>query len=174
MGRDSDVQYIPAHDPRFWGWDLNGNRQPLVNLIDTLNVQSIEPVDWNSRQIYHVIGTLQDVVNVELWLNPEKSYRPERFMFSTPGEKVTRVTKDFNFQEVAPDLWFPESAHAVTTIINTETGTETDIHPQSMYLTNVRINEHIPSHRFALDPPPGATVFDGRSRETFKVPEDNN
>ena len=172
MERDSDVQYNPSHDPRFWGWDLNGNRKPLVNLIDTLNVQNIEPVDWDGRQTYYITGTLQDTVNVELWLNPGKSYRPERSMFSVPGEKTrTRVTKDFSFQEVAPDLWFPESAHAVTTIIDTETGAETDIHTESIRLTNMRINEHIPSHRFALDAPPGATVFDGRSRETFKVPD---
>ena len=174
MGRESEVQYTPSHDPRFWGWDLSANQEPLVHFIETLNIQNIEYVEWNGSQTYHVTGTYQETIDVDLWLNPEKSYRPERFMFTIPGEEMTRVTKDFNFQEVVPDLWFPESAEKVTTVVNAATGAETDIYIQSVHFTNVQINEQIPSHRFALDPPPGTTVFDGRTRETFTVPENGN
>ena len=108
-------------------------------------------------------------------MNPEKSYRPERFVYSLQGKGVAqvRVTKDFNFQEVAPDLWFPESAQSVTTIINTETGEETNIETATMTFTDVRVNEHIPSFRFSIDPPSGTTVFDMRSRETYTVGGDD-
>lgn len=41
-------------------------------------------------------------------------------------------------------------------------------HPGVM---TMRINEPIPLSRFSIDPPTGSTVFDMRSRETYK--EDN-
>ena len=34
-------------------------------------------------------------VTIELWLNPEKNYRPERYMFSNA---MFTATKDFNFK----------------------------------------------------------------------------
>lgn len=173
LTRGSDVRSNPAHDPRFWGWNLSGDEQ-LVELIDTLNVEQIQSVNWDSEQVYHIQGTVQDAIDVELWLNPQKSYRPERFMFSTKGaEQKHQVIKDFDFIEVAPDLWFPQSAQAVTSLVNFETGTETQLDTTTMHLTNIRINESISSSRFSLEPPQGGTVFDTRTRESFKVePED--
>ena len=174
LTRGGDNRYNTSHDPRFWGWNLSGE-QPLTDLIDSLDIKNIQTVDWNGDQVYHVTGSMPDaMMNVDLWFNPEKSYRPERFVYSlqSDGASQVRVTKDFNFQEVAPDLWFPDSAQSVTTIINTETGEATNIETATMTLTDVRINEHIPSSRFSIDPPSGTTVLDMRSRETYTVGDD--
>ena len=176
LTRRNNMAHNMFHDPRFWGWNLSGEK-PLVDLVDGLNVENIQPVDWNGSQVYHVKGSIPDaMMDVDLWLNPEKSYRPERFMYATQSESATkiRVTKDFNFQEVAPDLWFPDSGQSVTAVINTETGEETNIETATMTLTDVRVNEHIPSSRFSIDPPVGTKVFDMRSRETYTVGEEEN
>ena len=175
LTRRNKMGHNPSHDPRFWGWNLSGET-PLVDLIDSLDIKNIQLVEWNGSQVYHIKGsTTNATTDVDLWLNPEKSYRPERFVYSLQGKGVAqvRVTKDFNFQEVAPDLWFPESAQSVTTIINTETGEETNIETATMTFTDVRVNEHIPSSRFSIDPPSGTTVFDMRSRETYTVGGDD-
>lgn len=171
---NSGYKYITFYDPRFWGWDLSG-RGSLSSLLDRLNVQNIQPVDWNGSEVYHVTGTRGHATH-ELWLNPEKSYRPERFMISGSdvGEWDLRVTKDFNFQEVAPDLWFPESAQAFVTIINMTTGVETDIKTDRITFSNIRINEHIPSSRFSVGRPVGSVVHDERTGESFTVGEEEN
>lgn len=170
LTRGNNMRYNKSHDPRFWGWNLSGD-EPLVGLIDSLDIQDIQQVDWNGSQVYHVKGFMQEgMVDVDLWLNPEKSYRPDRFVYSIQNEGGTQVqvTKDFNFQEVAPDLWFPESAQSVTTVINDDTGEAISIETATMSLSDVRINEHIPLSRFSIDPPDGTTVFDMRNGESFK------
>lgn len=174
LTRRSDLlAYNKTHDPRFWGWNLSGD-EPLTALIDRIEIENFQQVDWNGSQAYYIRGSVQDAIDVDLWLNPEKSYRPERFMYSlqSEGTSQVRVTKDFNFQEVAPDLWFPESAQSVTTVINTETGEAINIETATMTLTDVRVNEHIPPSRFSIDPPSGTTIHDMRSRETYTVGED--
>ena len=176
LTRGNNVVYNKSHDPRFWGWNLSGD-EPLTAFIDSIDIENIQPVEWNGSQVYHVKGSMPDaMMDVDLWLNPEKSYRPERFMFTNQNEGPAkiRITKDFNFQEVAPDLWFPDSAQSVTAVINTETGEETNIETATMTLTDARVNEHIPSSRFSIDPPSGTTVFDMRSRETYTVGGDEN
>ena len=176
LTRRNKMVFDPSHDPRFWGWNLSGD-QPFADLIDNLDIKNIQPVEWNGSKVYHINGSSSDGdTDLNLWLNPEKSYRPERFVYSikSGGTSQVRVTKDFNFQEVAPDLWFPESAQSITTIINTETGEATNIDTTTMTLTDVRVNEHIPSSRFSIDPPSGTTVFDMRSRETYTVGGDEN
>ena len=104
-------------------------RESFTNFIDRIDVQNIQTVEWNGSEVYHVRGTLQDSVDIELWVNPEKSYRPERFAFSTPSGVGLRIqsVKDYNFQEVAPDLWFPETANDVVSIIDEKSGTATNI-----------------------------------------------
>ena len=174
LTRGNDKVYNESYDPRFWGWNLSGE-VPLVNFINSLDIQNIQQVDWNGSQVYHVKGLMQEeTVKVDLWLNPEKSFRPDRFVYSIQYEGVSqvRVVKDFSFQEVAPDLWFPVSAQAVTTVINTVTGVETNIENVTMSHSNIRINEHIPMSRFSIDPPVGATVFDMRTSEKSIVKED--
>ncbi len=169
LTRGSDIRYNTAYDPRFWGWNLSDG-SPFAELIDAINVEQIQSVNWDNASVYHIKGTVQEAVEVELWLNPQKSYRPERFMFSTEGpEQRHQVIKDFDFMEVAPDLWFPQSALSVTSLVNLETGAETSLETTTMHLTNVRINEPISARRFALEPPPGATIFDTRTHESFKV-----
>ena len=170
--RKSDVSYNAFHDPRWWGWNMSG-QGTFTDLFDSLDVKNIQSVEMNDIELYHVTGTLHGASTFETWINPEKNYRPERFVFSSPsaGEWQLRIIRDFNFQEVAPDLWFPESGQSTTTIIDAA-GQETVIQIQTMRFSNVRINEHMPSSRFNLDPPPGTTVYDHRSRESFKVPKE--
>jgi len=169
LTRGNDMRYNAAHDPRFWGWNLSEG-EPLAALIDAINVEQIQSVEWDNESVYYIKGTVREAMDVELWLNPQKSYRPERFTFATKGgEQIYQVIKDFDFIEVAPDLWFPQSAQAVTTLVNPETGAETQLNTTTMHLTNVRINEPISPSRFALEPPPGATLFDTRTHESFKV-----
>ncbi len=160
LERRSEIIGVPLNDPRFWGWNLRGGDQSFVMLIDGLKVESVKAVRFNDSDVYHIKGKSSGVT-MELWLNPKKSYRPERYMFSQPG---FAVTKDFKFREVAPDLWFPESARWVTTIAKTDFTTTT------IQFTNIRINEPIPESRFSIEPPPGARVFDMRTRESFKGP----
>ena len=174
MQRQSDVSYNEFYDPRFWGWNMTG-QGTFTELFDSLVVKNIQSVEMNDTELYHVTGIYRNVVTFDTWINPEKSYRPERFMFtgrSGEGGQV-RFIKDYNFQEVAPDLWFPESGKSTTTIIDAA-GQETDIRTDTIRFSNVRINEPISPSRFSLDPPPGTSVYDDRSGESFKVPKEEN
>lgn len=166
LSRRSEIVDDPFDDPRLWGWDLSGGKESLVMLIDGLDIQSIEEVRFNDSDVYHVKGNMFGVT-IELWLNPKKSYRPERYIFSQP---MIAITKDFKFKEVAPDLWFPESAKSVTTVIDMETDTKTDATTTTVQFTNIRINEPISESRFSIEPPPGTRGYDMRTRESFEVP----
>ena len=169
LSRRSEIVDDPSDDPRFWGWDLSGGEDSLVMLIDGLDVESIKEVRFNDSDVYHLTGKMFGVT-IELWLNPKKSYRPERYVVSNP---MFLMTKDFKSKEVIPDLWFPESGKWVTTITDMKTGTKTDVTTTTIQFTNIRINEPIPDSRFSIEPPPGATVYDMRTRESFEVPEEN-
>ena len=164
LSRRSEIVDDPSNDPRFCGWNLRGGDQSLVMLIDGLEVESIKEVRFNDSDVYHIKGKSSGLTT-ELWLNPQKSYRPERFRVSQP---VFAMTKDFKFKEVAPDLWFPESAKWVTTIAKTDFTTTT------IQFTNIRINKPIPESRFSIKPPPGTRGYDMRTRESFEIPEENN
>ena len=170
MSRRSEIVDDPSDDPRFWGWDLSGGEDSLVMLIDGLDVESIKEVRFNDNDVYHLTGKMFGVT-IELWLNPKKSYRPERYVVSNP---MFLMTKDFKSKEVIPDLWFPESGKWVTTITDMKTGTKTDVTTTTIQFTNIRINEPIPDARFSIEPPPGARGYDMRTRESFEVPEENN
>ncbi|RKU17539.1 hypothetical protein C6503_10820 [Candidatus Poribacteria bacterium] len=164
LSRRSEIVDDPSDDPRFWGWDLSGDEGSLVMLIDGLDVESIKAVRFNESDVYHIKGDMLGTT-IELWLNPKKSYRPERYKVSNP---MLSMTKDFKFKEVAPDLWFPESAKWVTTVAKIAITTTT------IQFTNIRINEPIPESRFSIKPPPGTRGYDMRTRESFEVPEENN
>ena len=144
-------------------------------MIDSLDVQQIEEVRFNDSEVYHLKGNLLGMVT-ELWLNPKKSYRPERYVLYTPvvDDLKRIITTDIQFKQVAPDLWFPESVKHVQAALDLKTDTKTDVATTTIQFTNIRINEPIPDARFSIEPPPGATVFDGRTRESFEVPEENN
>ncbi len=164
LERRSDVVHGSFDDPRFWGWNLSGGDESLVMVIDGLEIESIKEVRFNDSEVYHIKGDMFGGT-IELWLNPKKSYRPERFRVSN---LMLSMTKDFKFNEVAPDLWFPESAKWIDTVA------KINIRTTTVQFTNIRINEPIPESRFSIEPPPGTTVFDMRTRESFKVPEENN
>jgi hypothetical protein len=170
MSRRSEIVDHPSDDPRYWGWDLSGGEESLVMIIDGLDIESIKEVRFNDNDVYHLKGKFFGVT-MELWLNPKKSYRPERYMFAQP---MITMTTDFKFKEVAPDLWFPESAKSVTTVIDMKTDTKTDAATTTIQFTNIRINEPIPESRFSIEPPPGARGYDMRTRESFEIPEENN
>ena len=167
LERRSEIVGDTFSDPRFWGWNLRGEEQPLVMVIDGLEVESIKEVRFNGSQVYYIKGNMLGGP-IELWLNPKKSYRPERFRVSN---LMYSMTKDFKFKEVAPDLWFPESAKWVDTVTDMKTDTKTEIRTTTIQFTNIRINEPIPESRFSIEPPPGTSVFDMRTRESFEVPE---
>ena len=170
LSRRSKIVDDPSNDPRFWGWNLSGGEESLMTLIDELEVESVKEVRFNESDVYHIKGNAYGLA-MELWLNPEKSYRPERYMFFNV---MLTITKDFEFKEVTPDLWFPESAKWVTTETDDQTGTKTDVTTTTIQFTNIQINEPIPESRFSIEPPPGASVFDMRTRESFEVPEQKN
>ena len=170
LSRRSEIVDDPSNDPRRWGWDLSGGKDALTMLIDGLDIESIKAVRFNDSDVYHIKGNMLGVA-IELWLNPKKSYRPERYVVSNP---MFLMTKDFKFKEVAPDLWFPESGKWVTTITDMKTGTKTDATTTTIQFTNIRINEPILDALFSIEPPPGASVYDMRTRESFEVPEENN
>lgn len=168
LERQSEPYTQPDLDPRFWGWNLSGS-QDLVEMIDALDIMHIEPVMSKGRDIYYINGNVGDV-EVELWMNPETSFRPERYSFAIRGDThEKRITKEYSFQELAPDLWFPIYGNAVTTIKDLNTGIETDISGQTFQASNVRINEYIPSSRFSIDPPSGTNVSDVRNGTIYKT-----
>ena len=175
LERRSDIVYDASNDPRAWGWTFGDAKTPFVMVIDSLDVQQIEEVRFNDSDVYHLKGNLLGVA-IELWLNPKKSYRPERYVFSKPSVNDLKhiTTTDIKFKEVVPDLWFPESARHVETAIDLKTDTKTDVATTTIQFTNIRINEPIPDARFSIEPPPGARVYDMRTRESFEVPEENN
>ena len=172
MTQQNELIYNTFHDPRSWGWNLSGKRS-LTDFFNTLDVQNIQTVEWKGNEVYHV-QAVKDTKIIELWLNPEKSYRPERFAFSTSSGNGMRIqsVKDYNFQEVAPDLWFPEAANDVIYIIDEKSGTATNISTKTIRFTNVQINKVIPSSRFSIEPPPGTEVFDARTMETYTVEDE--
>lgn len=170
LERRSEIVDDPFNDPRSWGWNLGGGDQSLVMLIDGLDVESIKEVRFNDSDIYHIKADMLGTT-IELWLNRKKSYRPERYKISNP---MITMTKDSKFKEVAPDLWFPESAKSVQTVIDMKTNTKIDATTTTIQFTNIQINEPIPESRFSIKPPPGATVVDSRTRESFEVPQENN
>ena len=170
LSRRSKIVDDPSNDPRFWGWNLSGGEESLMTLIDELEVESVKEVRFNESDVYHIKGNAYGLA-MELWLNPAKSYRPERYMFFNV---MLTMTKDFKFKEVTPDLWFPEFAKWVTTETDDQTGTKTDVATTTIQFTNIQINEPIPESRFSIEPPPGASVFDMRTREGFEVPEQKN
>ena len=170
LSRRSDIVDDPFDDPRFWGWNLSGQDQSLVMLIDGLDVGSIKEVRLNDSDVYHIKADMLGTT-IELWLNPKKSYRPERYKVSNP---MLSMTKDSKFKEVAPDLWFPESAKSVQTVIDMKTNTKIDAATTTVQFTNIKINEPIPESRFSIKPPPGTRGYDMRTRESFEVPEENN
>ena len=170
LSRRSEIVDDLSNDPRFWGWNLGGGDQSLVMLIDGLEVESIKEVRFKDSDVYHLKGDMLGTT-VELWLNPKKSYRPERYIFSNP---MIAITRDSKFKEVAPDLWFPESAKAVQTVIDMKTNTKIDAMTTTVQFTNIKINEPIPESRFSIKPPPGTRGYDMRTRESFEVPEENN
>ena len=168
LERRSDKASNPSFDPRNWGWQTDETGS-LTHFIRTLNPY-IQPVDLDGTEVYHLTGILQNNVTVELWLNPEKSYRPERqTSFVSNGEVSQSIVKDYKYQEVAPDLWFPKSAEEVTIFTDLNTNVETTLQTRTAQFSNLRINEYIPSYRFTLDATSGTTVYDHRSRETVKI-----
>ena len=174
LERRSDIVYDASNDPRAWGWTFGDAKTPFVMVIDSFDVQQIEEVRFNDSDVYHLKGNLLGVA-IELWLNPKKSYRPERYVFSTIEVNDLKhiTTTDIKFKEVAPDLWFPESARHVETAIDLKTDAKTDVATTTIQFTNIRINEPIPDSRFSIEPPPGASVFDMRTRESFEIPKEN-
>ncbi|MDE0016541.1 MAG: hypothetical protein OXU51_10155 [Candidatus Poribacteria bacterium] len=175
LERRSDIVYDESNDPRAWGWTFGDARTPFVMMIDSLDIQQIKAVCFNDSDVYHIKGNLLGMVT-ELWLNPKKSYRPERYVFSTPpiaNDLKRIITTDIKFKQVAPDLWFPESVKEVATALDLKTDTKTDFATTTIQFTNIKINEPIPDSRFSIEPPPGTSVFDGRTRESFEIPEEN-
>ena len=175
LERRSDIVYDTSNDPRAWGWTFGDARTSWVMMIDSLDVQQIEEARLNDSDVYYLKGNLLGMVT-ELWLNPKKSYRPERYVLSTPAlvnDLKRIITTDVQFKKVAPDLWFPESAKEVTTAIDLKTDTKTDVATTTIQFTNIQINEPISDARFSIEPPPGATVVDSRTRESFEIPEEN-
>ena len=65
----------------------------FTDFFDSLDVKNIRSVEMNDIELYHVTGILRGAANFETWINPEKNYRPERFMYSSPsgGEGQLRV-----------------------------------------------------------------------------------
>ena len=172
----SEILYDTNNDPRAWGWSFGDARTPFVMMIDSLDVQQIKAVRFNDSDVYHIKGNLLGMVT-ELWLNPKKSYRPERYVLSTPpiANDLKRImTTDIKFKQVAPDLWLPESVKRVETALDLKTDTKTDVTTTTIQFTNIQINEPIPDARFSIEPPPGTNVFDMRTRESFEVPENKN
>lgn len=168
LDRQNEFYAQPDLDPRFWGWNLSG-REEFAEMIDTLEIQRIEFLRGNGTDVYYVKGESHSV-EVELWINPEASFRPERYSFATKGDTTEfRITHEYSFSEVVPDLWFPESGSTVTTLTDLATGVETEIYGKTFRASNVRLNESVPLSRFAISPPPGTHVADKQTQTRYTI-----
>ena len=175
LERRSDILYDTNNDPRAWGGSFGDAKTSFVMMIDSIDIQQIEAVRFNESDVYHIKGNLLGMA-MELWLNPKKSYRPERYVLSTPpiaNDLKRIITTDIQFKQVAPDLWFPESVKDVMTALDLKTDTKTDVKTTTIQFTNIQINEPIPDARFSIEPPPGTNVVDMRTRESFEIPAEN-
>ena len=78
----SDSRYNPHLDPRYWGWNVSG-REALGQVVDSFDVESVRLGRLDDDDIYHRqrTGIRMESTNVEMWINPSKGYRPERFDF---------------------------------------------------------------------------------------------
>ena len=170
LTRDDTTSYDTSIDPRIWGWSLTSERS-LTDILNLYDIQQIEVVSGDTGDLYHLRGTYTDRMNVELWLDPQKSYRPERYSTSIPIDESKRIdtVTEFQYQEVAPDLWFPKTAGYTVTAADMENNVETNVIHQAVRFTNLRINERIPSSRFKFETSPGTIIYDSRTRETFTV-----
>ena len=170
LAKGGNPAYDTSIDPRVWGWSLSAEHS-LSEILNRYTLQHIETVAGDTGDLFHITGSYADTVQVEFWLNPEKSYRPERYSMSIPtGDGIQMHNfSAYQYQEVAPDLWFPKSAEYILTATHLETGVETDVKRTTVRFSNLRINEPIPPHRFSLEAQPGTTVYDSRTRESFKV-----
>lgn len=171
LERRSNTVFDASFDPRSWGWGSTNAKENLAYVIDSLDNLNIQQSNWNGTEVYQVTGTLHDAIKIDLWLDPEKSYRPLRHTFFVSDEEnISRhLTRNYEYREVAPELWFPESATEVTTIVDMKTGIKTDLITRTMRMTDIKINEPISLSRFSINAPPGTTVFDARSREQFRI-----
>ncbi len=175
VSHSSTPSYDTSVDPRVWGWSLS-TEWTLTDILNLYDIEHIQTVPGDTGDLYHLTGSYGGHVKVDLWLNPEKSYRPERYVTSIPGDQSKHIDTwtTYQYQEVAPDLWFPKSAEYVVTAANLDTGVETDVKRTTVRFSNLRVNERIPSHRFTLEAPAGTSFYDARTRESFKTSKEDN
>ena len=171
IGNDlSTSRYNPHLDPRYWGWNVNGT-EDLGQLVDSFEIESVNMVRLNGNDVYHLKGRPSgEAMNVEMWVNPSRSYRPERFDFSmSSGEIEHRVTREFNLKQYAPDIWFPESATEVARRIDKTTQTSQKIMQRDVWINNVSINPSISNSSFRIKRWRGLRVHDKRNNTEYNI-----
>ena len=166
----SDSRYNPHLDPRYWGWNVSG-REALGQVVDSFDVESVRLGRLDDDDIYHVKGGVSgESTNVEMWINPSKGYRPERFDFYRHnGETEYRVTRTYSLREYVPDIWFPESATEVAREINPTTRASKTVLQRSVQISNVNINPSLSASSFRIPRWRGLTVDDRQNNTRYNV-----
>ena len=171
IGNDlSTSRYNPHLDPRYWGWNVNG-MEDFSQLVDSFKIESVNMVRLNGNDVYHLKGRPSgEAMNVEIWVNPSRSYRPERFDFSvSSGDIEHRVTREFNLKEYAPDIWFPESATEVGRMVDMTTQTSQKTMQRDVWINNVSINPSISDSSFRIKRRRGLRVHDKRNNTEYNI-----
>lgn len=119
----------PHFNPHWWGWPLWNLR--LIDLFRFFKPVDVQQVNVDNSPHYLLVGRRTGPVDsdIEIWLNPQKAYRPTRVLMhnrsilgvapdETPGEKpkpipleteytLTRYT--YQIEKFEPDIWFPKT-----------------------------------------------------------------
>jgi len=156
-------------DPRYWGWSVGD--EPLGSIFDAFNVTSVSPGSLDGSDFMVVEGNVSGgPMNVEMWVNPSKGYRPERFEFYlTDNDKEIRVTRSYSLNEYAPDIWFPEAATEITRETNPNTGESTILRRRDVRISNIAINTSVDESSFYIEREKGLKVYDNRSHTQYTV-----
>ena len=118
-------------NPRRWGW--NPGVFSFTSLIKYAPPIKVEQVEVDSNQFYlltlHRVHNKKSSMIQQLWIDPQKGYRPTRNLKTTtqeaqtwisssdgtlvpqqPEELVTHIHSTFKIEQFAPGIWFPRTA----------------------------------------------------------------
>lgn len=126
----------PHYDPHWWSWPLwNLRLTDLFRFFKPINVQQVN-VDDSPHYLLTGRRTQAATSDIEIWLAPEKDYRPTRVLMHNrsilgvaPDEQskpipleteytLTRYT--YQIEKFEPDIWFPKTVTREVSLSTTD------------------------------------------------------
>ena len=172
------LQIMHPSPIKFWSFEFSGRKMRCVVTRDAIQYEPDRNIPITGTQQYAYDGEtferLRDTFNgtvlsrrSEIVDDPSDDPRFWGWNLSGGEKSLIMLIDELEVESIKSAKW-------VTTVTDARTGTKTDVTTTTMQFTNIRINEPIPESRFSVEPPPGATVFDMRTQESFEVPAEKN